>query len=214
MARTQPQVIVEDVHNSRDWFDKGIDLILREGDRVETVDLKVDSYFGKDPKKRQRGFYNLDSGVLLLETTSQLRYDRTDLERHPDVPGWFFTSKADTIFYYYVAIETSATLLRDILARRRGLETVGSTAELIDRELLSKLEVERDELLWYSLKVARSWFSSAPESAFEGWAGAGNPGYVTVSRRLKRSYFLNSGWGNTYGSIIGRAREIAPSTPQ
>jgi hypothetical protein len=203
---SSPRILIEDVHNNPAWFDKGIDLILKYPDHTETIDLKVDSYYGTQPSRKARGLYNLDSGVLLIETTSQLRYDRTDLQDSPDVPGWFFTSTADRILYYFVAILTPAPVLKAILARRRGLETVGEASEMIDRELLSILEIERDELLSYSLEAARTWFKDAPKDAFEGWAGAGNPGYVTVSKRLRRDYFLKSGWGTSHGPIFEIAK--------
>jgi hypothetical protein len=202
-----PDLVIDDVHNDRDWFDKGIDLVLKYPDHTESVDLKVDSYYGTDESKKTRGFYNRDSGALILETTSQLRYDRTDLERHPDVPGWFFTSQADQIYYYFIAILTPPLILKDILARRRVLDGAGGGADVIDHELLSKLEVERDLLVSYPLKGARAWFKSAPEEAFEGWAGAGNPRYVTVSKRLKRDYLLQSGLGVSHGPIFQKARK-------
>lgn len=209
LRATNPGIRIEDVHDNRDWFNKGIDLVLRYSDGTETVDLKVDSYYGTDPAKKARGVYNLDSGVLLIETTSQLRYDRTRLETHPDVPGWFFTSQADRIFYYFVAIETPLSTIKATLARRQALEGRGEVADLIDRELLGILNLERDELLSYRLKDAREWYRTAPEDAFEGWAGAGNPGYVTVSKRLKRDYFLATAWGKSHGSIFDTARKYS-----
>lgn len=204
---TDRTVAIDDVHDNPAWFSKGVDLVLKRPGGIESIDLKVDSYFGTDPAKKARGLYNLDSGVLLIETTSQLRYDRADLDRHPDVPGWFFTSQADTIYYYFVAIETPAATLKPILARREILKNRNGAAELFERELIGALNIERDELLTYSLEKARKWYSNAPPAAFEGWAGAGNPGYVTVSKRLKRDFFLGTDWGKSHGSIIDIAKK-------
>ena len=57
----------------------GIDLILHHhNNTTTTIDLKVDSYYGSDPDRKIRGLCNPDSGFILLETISQLQFDRRD----------------------------------------------------------------------------------------------------------------------------------------
>lgn len=202
-----PPVRTTDVHSDPSWFSKGVDLVLSYPDRTETVDLKTDSYYGLDRKRKVKGFYHPDSGVLLLETTSQLRYDRTDLSTHPDVDGWFFTSQASRVFYYYLAIDSAPADVMAIYDRMRALERQGLVSEIFERELLARIQIERDELLSYSLSELRAWFKTAPRDAFEGWAGAGNAPYVTVSRRMKRSYLLEHKLGVSHGSIVGIAKK-------
>ena len=60
----------------------GIDLILHQpNNTTTTIDLKVDPYYGSDPSRKIRGQLQPDSGYILLETISQLQFDR---ERQPD----------------------------------------------------------------------------------------------------------------------------------
>lgn len=206
LRATYHQIKIEDVHGNPDWFSKGVDLILTYPDRTETVDLKTDSYYGLDRKKKIKGFYHPDSGFLLLETTSQLRYDRKDLGAHPDVEGWLTTGQATHVFYYYLAVLTPPVEVLAMYDRMVSLEKVGKASELIGRELLAKIDIERDELLSYSLPRMREWYKTAPTEAFKGWSAATNAPYVTVSKRLKREYFLQHGLGTSHGSIVEVAK--------
>ena len=77
----------------------GIDLILHQpNNTTTTIDLKVDSHYGSDPNRKIRGLCNPDNGYILLETISQLQFDRERqankngtlrARSRPDVPGWF-----------------------------------------------------------------------------------------------------------------------------
>src|SRR6267143_5244685 len=110
----QGQQDLRDVHSNPEFYDKGIDLILNQPNaQKKTIDLKVDSYIGSDPSRKIRGLCNPDSGFILLETISKLQYDRSrkvstngtlPVRQKADVPGWFFTSSADEVYYYFLAL--------------------------------------------------------------------------------------------------------------
>ena len=209
LKKTRPHLFIEDVHDNSAWFDKGIDLILAEGGSRVTVDLKVDSYFGKDPNKKARGLYNLDSDALLFETISQLRFDRDSLVQAPDVPGWFWTSEADEVYHYFIAVLGPVERLKELHREAQSAAKLGGGVTSFDTALLADLEVERDLLVTYPLKEAREWYRSAPSEALGPWVGATNPGYVTVSRRIDREYFLRHGPGRSYGSLLDALRSAA-----
>ena len=137
---------VEDVHSHPDYFQKGIDLILHHpNSTTTTIDLKVDSYYGSDPNRKIRGLCNPDSGYILLETISQLQFDR---ERHvdnsgtlrtrnrPDAPGWFYTSKADQVHYYFPAILNTTTKLKRLHDEYLELIRTRSSTQQLEEKLL------------------------------------------------------------------------------
>ncbi len=203
---------VEDVHDNQQYFSKGIDLILHDATNgTRTIDVKVDSYYGSDPKRKIRGLCNPDSHFILLETISQLQYDRmTDpdssgtmpVRSKGDVPGWFFTEKADEVFYYYLALLNAESELNPIHAEYVSLVRSGSPTNGIENKLLRSLRVDRDLLVTFRLDEARKWFEVAPASAFLGYAPAPNPTYLTVSRRAYRDNFISNGPGKSHGSIF------------
>lgn len=200
-----PNWRIEDVHSDPRYFPKGIDLIIHREppDCGLGVDVKVDTYIGTNPERKVRGLCNPDSGVLLLETLSQLQYDRQER----DVPGWFYTSKADEIHYYYLALLNDASDLNPHFAEiRRCLDNNEST-EAAEENLIRSLRVDRDLLLAYSLKDARVWFEDPPGRALRGWSGATNPTYVTVSVRVDRDAFCSDGPGRLIGPVFQRVRD-------
>ena len=96
---------------------RGADLVYVCDGRRTSVKVKPDSYFGTDATKvRERAwsFYREDAGVCALEAVagSSMRD-----------PGWMFTSDADEIFYYYLAIGQPEDEVRALGrgARRRVL---------------------------------------------------------------------------------------------
>jgi len=205
---------VEDVHSDPAYFQKGIDLILHgPSGLATTIDLKVDSYFGSDPNRKVRGLCNPDSGFILLETISQLRFDRErwsnvqgtlPARNHPDVPGWFFTSTADQVYYYFVAILNNGSELRPLHNEWTKKVTAGSGADKIENQLLRMLRIDRDLLISYELDKARSWFEAAPESAFGGFGAAVNPAYVTVNKRSLRERFVSEVPAKNHGSLFSK----------
>ena len=203
---------LEDVHDDPQYFSKGIDLILHDATiGTRTIDVKVDSYYGSDPKRKIRGLCNPDSGFILLETISQLQYDRkTDADTggtmpvrsKGDVQGWFFTEKADEVFYYYLALLNAESELNPIYAEYVNLVRSGSSTDGIENKLLRSLRVDRDLLVTFRLEEARKWYEAAPASAFLGFAAAPNPTYLTLSRRAYRDNFISNGPGKSHGPIF------------
>src|SRR5438094_9742322 len=94
---------LRDVHSNPEFYDKGIDLVLNlPNAQKRTIQLKVESYIGSDTTRKIRCVCNPDSLFILLETISQLQYNRSinstivtlPVRHKADVPGWFFTSTA------------------------------------------------------------------------------------------------------------------------
>lgn len=203
---------VEDVHDDPQYFSKGIDLILHDSaNGTRSIDVKVDSYYGSDPKRKVRGLCNPDSGFILLETISQLQYERkTDpnsggtlpVKSKGDVPGWFFTERADEVFYYYLALLNAESELNPIYAEYVNLVKSKSSTQEIEDKLLRSLRVDRDLLVTFRLVDARKWYENAPASAFLGFAPAPNPTYLTLSRRAYRDNFISNGPGKNLGPIF------------
>lgn len=212
LARQGPGSKVEDVHDDPPYFSKGIDLILHDATNgTRTIDVKVDSYYGSDPKRKIRGLCNPDSGFILLETISQLQYDRkTDADSggsmpvrsKADVAGWFFTEKADEVFYYYLALLNEESELNPIYTKYVSLVSSGQSPLSVENELLRHLKVDRDLLVSFGLNETRTWYESAPASAFRGFAAAPNPTYLTLSRRAYRENFISNGPGKSHGPIF------------
>ncbi len=197
---SRPGLEIEDVHANRMWFDRGIDLVLSEGGVRTSVDVKVDSYYGQVESRKLKGVYNMDSGAILLETISQLQYDRDRLASSPDVPGWFWTSEADEVYHYYLALIGPRDRLKQLYQEWQADARVGRPGTSRERALVDEIQVERDLLVKYSLPEARQWYRSAHRDALGPFVGAANPGYVTVSRRVDRDLFLSAGPGKSLGS--------------
>ena len=203
---------VEDVHDDPQYFSKGIDLILHDATNgTRTIDVKVDSYYGSDPKRRIRGLCNPDSGFILLETISQLQYDRKKdadsggtipVRSKGDVQGWFYTEKADEVFYYYLALLNDEGELNPIYAQYVKLVSSRQSPVAVEDKLLRQLKVDRDLLVTFRLGEARTWYESASASAFRGFAAAPNPTYLTLSKRAYRDNFISNGPGKSHGPIF------------
>ena len=203
---------VEDVHNDPNYFSKGIDLIAHSAKSGKlTLDVKVDSYYGSDPNRRVRGLCNPDSGFILFETISQLQYDRKPnvepdghipVRTKRDVPGWFYTGKADEVYYYYLALLNDEGELNPIYAEYVSLAKSNSSTTEVENKMLRTLRVDRDLLVSFRLDETRRWYETAPASAFQGFAPAPNPTYLTLSRRGRRINFIESGQGKSHGPIF------------
>jgi hypothetical protein len=212
LGRQEPGSKVQDVHDDPQYFSQGIDLILHDvTSGTRTIDVKVDSYYGSDPKRKIRGLCNPDSGFILLETISQLQYDRkTDADSggsmpvrgKADVSGWFFTEKAGEVFYYYLALLNEESELNPIYAEYVKIVSSSQSPVDVENQLLRHLKVDRDLLVTFRLDEARTWYESAPTSAFRGFAAAPNPTYLTLSRRAYRDSFVSNGPGRSQGPIF------------
>src|SRR5947209_3882402 len=126
LTRDKDSRDLRDVHSNPEFYRNGIDRILKLPNvQKRTIDPKVDSYIGSDPSRKIRGLCNPDSGFILLETISQLQYDRSRkispngtllVSQKADVPGWFFTSSADEVYYYFLALLNTEDQLNPIYA--------------------------------------------------------------------------------------------------
>jgi len=178
LSHVDPGNRLEDVHLNPQYFHLGVDLILHRPDNsVTTIDLKTDSYYGSDPVRKVWGLCHPDSGLILLETISQLQYDRKIevgpdgtmhvKERH-DVPGWFFTLQADEVYYYFIAILNDASELNPIHLEYRKLARTNESMVEVENRLLRTLKIDRDLLVSFNLRQARTWYESATESVLTG----------------------------------------------
>ena len=173
----------------------------------------LDSYYGSDPNRKIRGLCNPDSGYILLETISQLQFDR---ERQPDsngtlrtrnradAPGWFFTSKADEVYYYFLAILSTPAELRPLYSEYLELVRTQNHTQELEEKLLRSLKIDRDLLITYGLDKARAWYETARPDAFAGYAGAVNPTYITLSRRAHRDRFVSEVPARNHGSLFSK----------
>jgi hypothetical protein len=211
---------LRDVHSNPDFYDKDIDLVLNlPNAQKRTIDLKVDSYYGSDPSRKIRDLYNPDSGFILLETISQLQYDRSrklssgtlPVRQKPDVPGWFFTSSADEVYYYFLALLNTENQLNPLYSEYVELAKDNHSTDEVENRLLGELRVDRDLLVSFSLSEARAWYDTVPETMFHGYAPAPNPGYLTLSRRVKRDLFISNGIGRSHGSIFSLVKPSSVS---
>ena len=207
---------LRDVHSDPEFYGNDVDLVLNlPNAQKRTIDLKVDSYYGSDPSRRIRGLCNPDSGFILFETISQLQYDRSrtvsangtlPVRRRADVPGWFFTSVADEVYYYFLALLNNETQLNPLYAQYLELVKGNQPTDELEHRLLQELQVDRDLLVSFSLSEARSWYETVPETVFHGYAPAPNPSYLTLSKRVKRDLFVSSGIGKNHGSIFSTVK--------
>lgn len=221
LTRNKDSRDLRDVHSNPEFYDKGIDLILNlPNAQKRTIDLKVDSYIGSDPSRKIRGLCNPDSGFILLETISQLQYDRsrkvstngTLLARQKaDAPGWFFTSSADEVYYYFLALLNAENQLNPLYSEYVELVKGNQPTDEVENRLLRELRVDRDLLVSFSLSDARAWYDTAPETVFHGYAPAPSPSYLTLSKRVKRDLFISNGIGRSHGSIFSLVKPSSVS---
>ncbi len=131
----------------------GVDIAYSVSGRRARIKVKPDSYFGTDPAKvydRNLVFYRPDAGHYAFESISN------NLTREP---GWMFSSEADDLYYYYLAL----TQPEDEVAALLGEP---------DEVFFGELKVERDELHVLPMRPTQRWF----EAHFEAYT----PRPVTV----------------------------------
>src|SRR5438094_5652265 len=68
-----------------------------------------------------------------------------------DVAGWFFTEKADEVFYYYLALLNEESELNLIYTRYVNLVSSSQSPVGVENELLRHLKVDRDLLISFGL---------------------------------------------------------------
>jgi hypothetical protein len=221
LTRDKDSRDLRDVHFNPEFYDKDIDLVLNlPNAQKRTIDLKVDSYYGSDSSRKIRDLCNPDSGFILLETISQLQYDRSrkvstsgtlPVRQKADVPGWFFTSSADEVYYYFLALLNTENQLNPLYTEYVELVKGNQPTDEVENRLLRELHVDRDLLVSFSLSEARAWFDTAPETVFHGYAPAPNPSYLTLSKRVKRDQFISNGIGRSHGPIFSLVKPSSVS---
>src|SRR3990170_5619343 len=76
-------------------------------------------------------------------------------------PGWFFTSTADQVYYYFLAILNTTAELRPLYAEYLELVRAQRPTPGLDEKLLRSLKIDRDLLITYPLDKARAWYETA-----------------------------------------------------
>jgi hypothetical protein len=141
---SQPGVEVAPVSEYYSLGGRGADLTYTTRGESRTVKVKPDPYFGTDPTKaadRDLSFYREDARCCALQAIA----DSSTRD-----PGWVFTSDADEIFYYYLAIAQPEDEVRAIFAED-------------DEQFFSRLKVERDDLLVLPMAGTRAWLAERVE---------------------------------------------------
>jgi len=124
----------------------GVDVVFTRDGVQRQAKVKPDPYFGTDSSKvsdRARVFYRANAESYAFEAVANAAM-RT--------PGWIFSSPADDIYYYRVAL----TQQED--------EIIALSGEP-DEVFFSELAIERDELQIIPMKAARRMASRRPRMA-------------------------------------------------
>lgn len=117
----------------------GVDIVFTRDGVPRQIKVKPDPYFGTDPSQvndRARVFYRANAEAYAFEAVANAA---------TRAPGWIFSSPADDIYYYRLAL----TQQED--------EILALSAEP-DEVFFSELAIERDELQIVPTRAARSWF--------------------------------------------------------
>jgi hypothetical protein len=118
----------------------GVDLSYRYQGIDRKIKVKPDSYFGTDPRKindLSLTFYRSDAGHYAFESIS----DPVTRE-----PGWMFNSRADDLYYYYLAIAMGEEDIRALMSEP-------------DEVFFTELAVDRDELRILPMREMQTWFN-------------------------------------------------------
>ena len=124
----------------------------------------------------------------------------------PYASRWFYTSTADEVYYYFLALLNTTAELRPLYAEYLELVRAQRPTLGLDEKLLSSLKIDRDLLITYPLDKARAWYETASRDAFAGYAPAANPTYITISVRAHRDRFVSELLAKSHGSIFNTLR--------
>jgi hypothetical protein len=117
----------------------GVDLSYPLQGIDRKIKVKPDPYFGTDPRKindLSLSFYRSDAGHYAFESIS----DPVTRE-----PGWMFNSRADDLYYYYLAVSQSEEDVRALMSEP-------------DEVFFTELDVDRDELRILPMRELQTWF--------------------------------------------------------
>ncbi len=118
----------------------GIDIRYMRAGRPTTARVQADCYFGVDAEKaadRALPMYRMESSTYAFEEIADVA---------TKMPGWIFSTRADVLLYYRMAIARPEAEVAALL---------GSP----DAVFFSELGVERDELRMIPLPDLRTWFT-------------------------------------------------------
>lgn len=118
----------------------GVDIRYMIAGRPTAARVQADCYFGTDSEKiadRSLPMYRRESSTYALEEIADIA---------TKMPGWIFSSPADVLLYYRMAIDRPEAEVSALL---------GSPDEVF----FSELGVERDELQVIPLPALRAWFA-------------------------------------------------------
>jgi hypothetical protein len=117
----------------------GVDVVCSRGGRGIKIKVKADPYFGTDPRKiadQDLTFYRAPVSCYAFETISH------HVTRDP---GWMFSSMADELYYYFLALDQTE-------------DEVAVLMEGPDEVFFAELSVERDDLRVLPMAALREWF--------------------------------------------------------
>ncbi len=123
------------------------------------------------------------------------------VQTRSDLPGWFYVSTADQVYYYFPAILNTTTELRPLYSEYLELVRTRGPTQDLEKKLLRLLKVDRDLLITYRFDKAHKWYEIA-QDVFAGYPGAVNPTYITLSRRAHRDRFVSDVPCKNHGSIF------------
>jgi len=118
----------------------GVDIRYMMAGRPMAARVQADCYFGTDAgaaADRALPMYRMESSTYAIEETADVA---------TKMPGWLFSSQADELLYYRMAIP-----------RPEG--EIAALLDSPDDVFFSELGVERDELRIIPLPALRTWFS-------------------------------------------------------
>ncbi|MBN2248411.1 MAG: hypothetical protein JW733_06900 [Coriobacteriia bacterium] len=118
----------------------GVDIRYMIAGRPTAARVQADCYFGTDAEKaadRSLPMYRLESSTYALEEIADVA---------TKMPGWMFSSTADVLLYYRMAVARPEAEVSALL---------GSP----DAVFFSELGIERDELRIIPLAALRTWFA-------------------------------------------------------
>lgn len=124
--------------------DDGIDIRYMMAGKPMAARVQADCYFGTDEEKaadRSLPMYRMESATFAIEETADVA---------TKMPGWLFSSHADELLYYRMAIP-------------RPEAEIAALLDSPDAVFFSELGTERDELRFIPLPALRSWFSRQAE---------------------------------------------------
>jgi hypothetical protein len=135
-----PGVEVVQASGANSHGERDVDVTYVSSGERRNAKIKPDVYFGSDSAKvadRNLSLYREDAGRCAIQAVANSA---------TRAPGWIYTSEADEIFYYYLAISQPEDQVRELLSEP-------------DDVFFSRLQVDRDDLLVLPMAETRAWFA-------------------------------------------------------